>query len=161
MIKKHYKAVFLRGVLIASFIVFISAERASAVVPAPPPSASACIEFDPGENTPTNDGQATLNQVIKLFDSPRSPTSVFLNVQYISGVEVQNSSSAFKKNVPAWFDLAHSRNKNVIDHILTSTDTIFTINENVHPGGRGCPMFLIVSLQGGTPSLQCDKTSCH
>lgn len=161
MIKKHNKTVFLGGVLIASSIVFISAERASAVAPVPPASASACIEFDPGASTPTNDGQATLNQVIKLFDSPRSPTSVFVNVQYLSGDEVQNRSFAFKKNVPGWLDLAHSRTKNVIDRILTSTDTIFTINENVQPGGRGCPMVLIVRLQGSAPSLQCDTTSCH
>jgi hypothetical protein len=63
--------------------------------------------------------------------------------------------------VSGWLDLVHARTREVIDRIVAGSDTVFAIAENVQPGGRGCPMFVFVTLRGGVPGLQCDKASCH
>jgi hypothetical protein len=160
MIKMRDKFGVIVSVLIACHIALILAEPASALTPSPPASATACIDFDPGSSEPTDDGLATLDHVIKLFARPQPPMSVSVSVHFLAG-EADVSAAAFRKNVSGWFDLAHARSREVIDRIVAGSDTVFAIDETVQPGGRGCPMFVLVRLPGGVPNLQCDKDSCH
>jgi hypothetical protein len=160
MIKMRGKFGVIVSVLIACHIALILAEPASALSPSPPASASACIDFNPGASKPTDDGLATLDQVIKLFARPQPPMSVSVHVQFVAG-EADVSAAAFRKNVSSWLDLVHARTREVIDRIVAGSDTVFAIDETVQPGGTGCPMFVLIRLPGGVPNLQCDKTSCH
>jgi hypothetical protein len=83
-----------------------------------------------------------------------------VSAQYLAG-EADPSAADFRKSVSGWLDLVHARTREVIGRIVAGSDTVFAITENVQPGGRGCPMFVFVTLPGGVPGLQCDKASCH
>jgi hypothetical protein len=119
-----------------------------------------CVEFDPGSNKLTNDGLATLNNMIRVFSGPALPVHIFINTPYVSR-QIEPNNDEFRRGVSEWLDLAHARTKTVVDCIVASSGNVTDISV-MQVERDACPdLELMVNLPGGLPDLRCDKTSCH